>query len=111
MSRRSGGSIYRSPATMPGKRATCPDPANSGRSGPSRRCWQREPRARLFRLGVHSGHFLAVTPIAVLPIMGTLVSRGMGLRPASGMTGYQEVGAAFGQAMADPDVLGHAGGR
>jgi len=30
--------------------------------------------------------------IAVLPIMGTLVSRGMGLRPASGMTGYQEVG-------------------
>ena len=30
-------------------------------SGPSRRCWQREPRSRLFRLGVHSGHFLAVT--------------------------------------------------
>ncbi len=38
------------------------DPANSGRSGPSRRCWQREPRSRRFRLGVHSGHFLAVTP-------------------------------------------------
>jgi signal peptide peptidase SppA len=44
--------------------------------------------------------------VAVLPIMGTLVSRGMGLSPQSGMTGYQEVGAAFGQAMADPDVRG-----
>jgi hypothetical protein len=44
--------------------------------------------------------------VAVLPIMGSLVSRGMGVRPASGLTGYQEIGAAFGQAMADPDVLG-----
>jgi ClpP class serine protease len=44
--------------------------------------------------------------VATIPVLGTLVSRGMGLRPASGMTGYSEVTAAFGQAMSDPAVAG-----
>jgi ClpP class serine protease len=44
--------------------------------------------------------------VATIPVLGTLVSRGMGLRPQSGMSGYSEITAAFGQAMSDPAVAG-----
>jgi ClpP class serine protease len=44
--------------------------------------------------------------IALVPVLGTLTSRSMSLRPASGMTGYDSVERAFEQAMSDPSVHG-----
>jgi ClpP class serine protease len=44
--------------------------------------------------------------VALVPVLGTLTSRSMSLRPASGMTGYDSVERAFEQAMSDPGVHG-----
>jgi capsid assembly protease len=44
--------------------------------------------------------------IVLVPVLGTLTSRSMSLRPASGMTGYDSVERAFEQAMSDPSVHG-----
>lgn len=44
--------------------------------------------------------------IAVLPISGTLVHKLGGMRPFSGMTGYDGITARLQQAMADPEVNG-----
>ncbi len=44
--------------------------------------------------------------IAVIPIHGTLVKRGLGLDAASGLTSYQEIGALLDAALADPSVAG-----
>ena len=44
--------------------------------------------------------------IAVVPIHGTLVRRGLGLDAASGLTSYGEIGAMLDAALADPTVAG-----
>lgn len=44
--------------------------------------------------------------IAVIPVVGTLVKRTVGLEAASGLTSYAEVGAMLAAALADPSVAG-----
>ena len=44
--------------------------------------------------------------IAVVPIHGTLVRRGLGLDAASGLMSYGEIGAMLDTALADPTVAG-----
>lgn len=44
--------------------------------------------------------------IAILPVSGTLVHKLGGMRPFSGMTGYDGITARLQQAIADPDVKG-----
>lgn len=56
-----------------------------------------KPRARFYQ--VESG-------IAVLPVSGTLVHKLGGMRPFSGMTGYDGITARLQQAMSDPEVKG-----
>lgn len=48
----------------------------------------------------------APSGIAVVPIHGTLVRRGLGLEAASGLTSYGEIGAMLETALADPTVAG-----
>ena len=48
----------------------------------------------------------APSGIAVVPIHGTLVRRGLGLEAASGLTSYGEIGAMLEAALADPTVAG-----
>lgn len=50
--------------------------------------------------------YQVVSGIAVLPVTGTLVHRLGGMRPFSGMTGYDGITARLQQAVADPDVKG-----
>lgn len=42
--------------------------------------------------------------VAVVPVIGSLVTRSGSLRPASGMTGYNAIGAEVDRAVADRDV-------
>lgn len=56
-----------------------------------------KPRARFYQV---------VSGIAVLPVSGTLVHKLGGMRPFSGMTGYDGITARLQQAMDDPDVNG-----
>lgn len=56
-----------------------------------------KPRARFYQV---------VSGIAVLPVSGTLVHKLGGMRPFSGMTGYDGITARLQQAMDDPDVKG-----
>lgn len=44
--------------------------------------------------------------IAIVPIYGTLVRRGLGLEAASGLTSYGEIGAMLSAALADPSIAG-----
>ncbi|HHR5902694.1 TPA: S49 family peptidase [Providencia alcalifaciens] len=54
-----------------------------------------------------SARFYQVTNgIAILPVSGTLVHKLGGMRPFSGMTGYDGITARLQQAIADPDVKG-----
>ena len=48
----------------------------------------------------------APTGIAVIPIIGTLVRRTLGLEPMSGFTSYAEIGGMVDAAVADPNVEG-----
>ncbi|MBI5920935.1 MAG: S49 family peptidase [Betaproteobacteria bacterium] len=48
----------------------------------------------------------APTGIAVIPIVGTLVRRTIGLDPVSGFTSYAEIGSMVDAAVADPNVDG-----
>ena len=50
--------------------------------------------------------YRVVNGIAVLPVTGTLVHRLGGMRPFSGMTGYDGIVACLQQAMADSQVRG-----
>ncbi|EDS6429052.1 S49 family peptidase [Salmonella enterica subsp. enterica] len=56
-----------------------------------------KPQARFYQV---------VNGIAVLPVTGTLVHKLGGMRPFSGMTGYDGITARLQQAMDDPDVKG-----
>lgn len=56
-----------------------------------------KPRARFYQV---------VNGIAVLPVSGTLVHKLGGMRPFSGMTGYDGITARLQQAMDDPEVKG-----
>ncbi|EAQ6170603.1 S49 family peptidase [Salmonella enterica subsp. enterica] len=56
-----------------------------------------KPRARFYQV---------VNGIAMLPVSGTLVHKLGGMRPFSGMTGYDGITARLQQAMDDPDVKG-----
>lgn len=56
-----------------------------------------KPRARFYQV---------VSGIAVLPVSGTLVHKLGGMRPFSGMTGYDGITARLQQAMDDPEVKG-----
>jgi signal peptide peptidase SppA len=46
------------------------------------------------------------TGIAVIPILGTLVKRSLGMEAASGLTSYNEIAAMLDAAVADPMVSG-----
>jgi signal peptide peptidase SppA len=46
------------------------------------------------------------TGIAVIPVVGTLVKRVMGIDAASGLMSYDEIGARLDAALADPQVAG-----
>jgi signal peptide peptidase SppA len=48
----------------------------------------------------------APTGIAVIPILGTLVKRSLGMEAASGLTSYKEIAAMLDAAVADPMVSG-----
>lgn len=48
----------------------------------------------------------APTGIAVIPILGTLVKRSLGMEAASGLTSYSEIAAMLDAAVADPMVSG-----
>ncbi len=48
----------------------------------------------------------APTGIAVIPILGTLVKRSLGMEAASGLTSYGEIAAMLDAAVADPMVSG-----
>lgn len=48
----------------------------------------------------------APTGIAVIPILGTLVKRSLGMEAASGLTSYNEIAAMLDAAVADPMVSG-----
>ncbi len=54
-----------------------------------------KPQARFYQV---------VNGIAVLPVTGTLVHKLGGMRPFSGMTGYDGVTARLQQAVSDPEV-------
>ncbi|EDR5176373.1 S49 family peptidase [Salmonella enterica] len=56
-----------------------------------------KPRARFYQV---------VNGIAVLPVSGTLVHKLGGMRPFSGMTGYDGITARLQQAIDDPEVKG-----
>ncbi|EAT0482522.1 S49 family peptidase [Salmonella enterica] len=56
-----------------------------------------KPRARFYQV---------VNGIAVLPVSGTLVHKLGGMRPFSGMTGYDGITARLQQAISDPEVTG-----
>lgn len=56
-----------------------------------------KPRARFYQV---------VNGIAVLPVSGTLVHKLGGMRPFSGMTGYDGITARLQQATNDPEVKG-----
>ncbi|HAU3361736.1 TPA: S49 family peptidase [Salmonella enterica subsp. salamae] len=56
-----------------------------------------KPQARFYQV---------VNGIAVLPVSGTLVHRLGGMRPFSGMTGYDGITARLQQAISDPEVTG-----
>ncbi|ELS2209258.1 S49 family peptidase [Salmonella enterica] len=56
-----------------------------------------KPRARFYQV---------IDGIAVLPVSGTLVHKLGGMRPFSGMTGYDGITARLQQAMDDPEVKG-----
>ncbi|ECY5867504.1 S49 family peptidase [Salmonella enterica subsp. enterica serovar Albert] len=56
-----------------------------------------KPRARFYQV---------VNGIAVLPVSGTLVHKLGGMRPFSGMTGYDGITARLQQSMDDPEVKG-----
>lgn len=56
-----------------------------------------KPRARFYQV---------VNGIAVLPVSGTLVHKLGGMRPFSGMTGYDGITARMQQAVDDPEVKG-----
>jgi signal peptide peptidase SppA len=56
-----------------------------------------KPRARFYQV---------VNGIAVLPVSGTLVHKLGGMRPFSGMTGYDGITARLRQAVSDPEVKG-----
>ena len=53
-----------------------------------------------------SGHNMAATGIAVVPVHGSLVRRSMGIDAASGLTSYGDIGAMLDAAVADPTVSG-----
>ncbi len=48
----------------------------------------------------------APTGVAVIPILGTLVKRSLGMEAASGLTSYSEIAAMLDAAVADPMVSG-----
>lgn len=50
----------------------------------------------------------AETPpgIALIPVVGTLVRRTLGMEAASGLTSYGEIAALVGEALANPSVEG-----
>ncbi|EAQ8163077.1 S49 family peptidase [Salmonella enterica] len=56
-----------------------------------------KPQARFYQV---------VNGIAVLPVTGTLVHKLGGMRPFSGMTGYDGITARLQQAISDPEVKG-----
>ncbi|EHW1128992.1 S49 family peptidase [Salmonella enterica subsp. enterica serovar Kinondoni] len=56
-----------------------------------------KPRARFYQV---------TEGIAVLPVSGTLVHKLGGMRPFSGMTGYDGITARLQQAISDPEVKG-----
>ncbi|ECR8517231.1 hypothetical protein F2D99_14220 [Salmonella enterica] len=56
-----------------------------------------KPQARFYQV---------VNGIAVLPVTGTLVHKLGGMRPFSGMTGYDGITARLQQAVSDPEVKG-----
>ncbi|EDC2355106.1 S49 family peptidase [Salmonella enterica] len=56
-----------------------------------------KPRARFYQV---------VAGVAVLPVSGTLVHKLGGMRPFSGMTGYDGITARLQQAISDPEVKG-----
>jgi len=51
-------------------------------------------------------HESSQTSIAVIPVVGTLVKRVMGIDAASGLTSYDEIGARLDAALADPQIAG-----
>jgi signal peptide peptidase SppA len=57
-------------------------------------------------LPVPKSAITAPTGIAVIPILGTLVKRSLGLEAASGLTSYSEIAAMLDAAVADPMVSG-----
>lgn len=48
--------------------------------------------------------YSVVNGIAVIPVMGTLVQRSLGLDALSGLTSYTQLSAEFAQALNDPEV-------
>jgi signal peptide peptidase SppA len=57
-------------------------------------------------LSVPKSATTAPTGIAVIPILGTLVKRSLGMEAASGLTSYSEIAAMLDAAVADPMVSG-----
>jgi len=57
-------------------------------------------------LSVPKSATTAPTGIAVIPILGTLVKRSLGMEAASGLTSYSEIAAMLDAAVADPMVNG-----
>lgn len=57
-------------------------------------------------LPVPKSAITAPTGIAVIPILGTLVKRSLGMEAASGLTSYSEIAAMLDAAVADPMVSG-----
>ena len=53
-----------------------------------------------------TAHASSPTGIAVIPVVGTLVKRVMGIDAASGLMSYDEIGARLDAALADPQVAG-----
>ena len=51
-------------------------------------------------------HASSQTGIAVIPVVGTLVKRVMGIDAASGLMSYDEIGARLDTALADPQIAG-----
>ena len=50
--------------------------------------------------------YIVANGIAMIPVQGTLVSRVSGLKPYSGMVGYNQISAMFEKALKDDDVSG-----
>jgi len=53
-----------------------------------------------------AAHASSQTGIAVIPVVGTLVKRVMGIDAASGLTSYDEIGARLDAALGDPQIAG-----